>query len=164
MMNENAKFQALVNNGFLFKLYLIKWLPLAFIAGIAVNRLTNEQSITTVKYKWLTQNPFNSMYFACLAMAAEMSTGLLLLNGIYKSQPAISMLIIKNEAAYFKKAIGKIKFTCNDGSTVIETIKKAKLCSESFVVDLTATGVDEMGDTVASFVFSWSLKAKTRKV
>ncbi|MEO6903924.1 MAG: DUF4442 domain-containing protein [Bacteroidia bacterium] len=148
----------------MFKLYLLKRLPLAFIAGIAVTNLTNEQSITTVNYKWLTQNPFQSMYFACLAMAAEMSTGLLLLNGIYKSQPTISMLIVKNEAAYFKKAIGKIKFTCNDGLRVLETIKKAKESSESFVIDLTATGIDEVGDVVATFVFTWSLKAKAKKV
>ena len=125
-MNENNKFQTLVNNSFLFKLYLLKRLPLAFIAGIAVYKLTSEQSITTVKYKWLTQNPFHSMYFACLAMAAEMSTGLLLLNGVYKSQPAISMLIVKNKAAYYKKAIGKIKFTCDNGLTVLETVKKVK--------------------------------------
>jgi hypothetical protein len=163
-MNENNKFQTLVNNSFLFKLYLLKRLPLAFIAGIAVYKLTSEQSITTVKYKWLTQNPFHSMYFACLAMAAEMSTGLLLLNGVYKSQPAISMLIVKNKAAYYKKAIGKIKFTCDNGLTVLETVKKVKESTDSFIIDLTTTGIDETGDIVASFVFTWSLKAKTRKV
>ena len=163
MVNEN-KFQKLVNNHFLFRFYLLKNLPMAYIAGIRVNELTIERAITMVKFKWLTQNPFHSMYFACLAMAAEMSTGLLLLNGVYKSQPAISMLIIKNQAVYHKKATGKIRFTCNNGREIINIVKKAKESTENFLIDLNATGIDEAGDVVAEFVFTWSLKAKTKKV
>jgi hypothetical protein len=155
-----SKFQKLVNNRFLFRLYLLQRLPLAFIAGIKVKKLDNELSITTVKYKWLTQNPFRSMYFACLAMAAEMSTGLLIINGTYRSNPAISMLIISNQATYHKKAVGKITFTCSDGKYIAETVEKAKQTKEAYVVALRSVGVDETGDKVAEFVFSWSMKAK----
>jgi hypothetical protein len=155
-----SKFQKLVNNSFLFRLYLLQRLPLGFIAGIKVKKLDNEQAITTIKYKWLTQNPFRSMYFACLAMAAEMSTGLLVINGIYKSKPAISMLIISNHASYHKKAVGKITFTCNDGKRISEIVEKAKQTGEAYVIELHAVGVDEAGDKVAEFVFSWSVKAK----
>lgn len=155
-----SKFQKLANNGFLFRLYLLQRLPLAFIAGVKVKKLDEEQSITTVKYKWLTQNPFRSMYFACLAMAAEMSTGLLIINHTYQSNPAISMLIISNKASYLKKAVGKITFTCNDGKYIGEIVEKAKQTREAYVVELRAIGIDETGDCVAEFVFSWSMKAK----
>jgi hypothetical protein len=155
-----SKFQKLVNNSFLFRLYLLQRLPLAFIAGIQIKKLDEEQAITTVKYKWLTQNPFRSMYFACLAMAAEMSTGLLIINGTYQSNPAISMLIISNQAAYHKKAIGKISFTCSDGKYIAEIVEKTKQTKEAYVIELRSVGIDEAGDKVAEFVFSWSMKAK----
>jgi hypothetical protein len=49
----------------------------------------------------------NPPTFACLAMAAEMSTGVLAMAHVYKRKPAISMLVVKMEAEYFKKATGK---------------------------------------------------------
>jgi hypothetical protein len=158
---ETTKFQKLVNNPFLFRVYLLKKLPLAYIAGIRVTELSSEKAITTVKFSWLTQNPFRSMYFACLAMAAEMSTGLLVINGVYNSKPAISMLIVKNQALYFKKAIGKITFICADGNLVGEAVIKAKTTGESVEVDTTSIGKDETGDIVAEFIFTWSMKAKS---
>jgi hypothetical protein len=156
----HSKFQKLVNNRFLFRMYLLRFLPMAFIAGVRVNELSYENAITTIKFGWFTQNPFRSIYFACQAMAAEMSTGLLVMNSIYQSTPAISMLIVKNEAVYFKKAIGKITFTCNDGSRMNEFIVKTKNTGEGVVVDLTSIGIDETGEKVSEFIFTWSLKAK----
>lgn len=155
-----TKFQKLITNPFLFRLYLLKKLPLAFIAGIRVKELSDERAVTTVKYGWLTQNPFRSMYFACLSMAAEMSTGLLVLNGVYNSKPAVSMLIIKNQALYHKKAIGNITFTCSDGNLINTFIHRAKTTGESVLVDTTSIGKDEAGDVVAEFTFTWSMKAK----
>ncbi len=157
-----TKFQKLVNNSFLFRIYLLKSLPMAYIAGIRVKELSDSRAITTIKFGWLTQNPFRSMYFACQAMAAEMSTGLLLINGIYGSQPAVSMLIVKNSAVYFKKAVGKITFTCAEGGFVAETVADVKKFPEGRVIDLKSIGTDEQGDTVAEFTFTWSLKAKSK--
>ncbi len=158
----NSKFQKLVNNSFLFRIYLLKSLPMAYIAGVRVKELSNTKAITTIKFGWLTQNPFRSMYFACQAMAAEMSTGLLVLNAIYESTPAVSMLIVQNKATYFKKAIGKITFTCADGNHINEIIAKVKQGGEGITTDLKSIGVDEQGDTVAEFIFTWSLKAKSK--
>jgi hypothetical protein len=155
-----SKFQKLANNRFLFRLFLLQRLPLAFIAGIKVRKLDDVQAVTTVKYKWLTQNPFRSMYFACLAMAAEMSTGLLIINGTYQSNPVISMLIISNQAFYHKKAVGNITFTCSDGKHIATLVEKVKQTKEAVVVELRSVGIDESGDKVAEFVFSWSMKAK----
>ncbi len=154
------KFQKLVNNPFLFRLYLLRKLPLAYIAGLKVKELTDEKGIVTVKYRWLTQNPFQSMYFACLSMAAEMSTGLLVLNGVYNSNPPVSMLIIRNQAVFHKKAVGNITFICSDGARLIAAIEKAKLSGEGMEIDATSVGKDEEGNIVAEFIFTWSLKAK----
>jgi len=157
-----SKFQKLVNNSFLFRLYLLKSLPMAFVAGIRVKELSDSKAITTIKFGWLTQNPFRSMYFACQAMAAEMSTGILVMNAINNSSSAISMLIIKNKANYFKKAVGKITFICADGDLVSELIIKAKQSEEGVIADMKSIGIEESGDTVAEFVFTWSLKRKLK--
>ncbi len=135
---------------------------MAFLAGIRVKEFSDEKSILTIKFSWLTQNPFRSIYFACLAMAAEISTGLLVMNGIYKSSPAISMLVIKNQSVFLKKAVGKISFTCPDGKLIAEAVQKTKQSPEGVAVDLKSVGVDEAGDTVAEFIFTWSLKAKNK--
>jgi len=161
---STSKFQKLVNNNFLFRFYLLKSLPLAFVAGIRVKELINESCVTTVKYCWLTQNPFRSMYFACQTMAAEMSTGLLLINHIYKSTPRVSMLIVQNKAVYHKKAVGRITFVCLDGTAIFESINKAKSTSESVLIDTIAIGKDESGDIVAEFTFTWSVKIKNKNI
>ncbi|MDQ3048989.1 MAG: DUF4442 domain-containing protein [Bacteroidota bacterium] len=157
---KESKFQKLVNNRFLFRIYLLKSLPMAYIAGIRVSELTPEKAITTIKFSWLTQNPFRSMYFACQAMAAEMSTGLLVLNSVYGATPPISMLIIKNTAFFHKKAVGKITFSCMDGEKILQAISELKNQKEGIIMDVKSLGTDEQGDTVAEFIFTWSLKQK----
>lgn len=155
-----TKFQKLITNPFTFRLYLLNKLPLAFIAGLRVTTLTNEKAEVKVKYKWMTQNPFRSMYFAVLAMAAEMSTGVMVMNGIYDAKPAVSMLIVKNSAVYLKKAVGKITFTCNDGILIKNAIEKAQKSGEGIEIATTSVGKDEAGDVVAEFVFTWAVKVK----
>ena len=157
-----TKFQKQITNPFLFRLFLLKKLPLAYIAGLRIPELNNEKAVVTVKYGWLTTNPFRSMYFACLSMAAEMSTGVMVMNGIYDSTPPVSMLIVKNTASFHKKAVGKITFTCNDGKHIQNMVEKAKQTSDSVSVDTTSIGRDEQGDVVAEFVFTWSMKVKSK--
>jgi hypothetical protein len=161
-MNMENQFQKLVNKKFLFRLYLLQKLPMAFIAGIRVKQLDLNTGTTVIKYGWLTQNPFRSMYFACQSMAAEMSTGLLVLNHVYKSEPPVSMLIVKNSAEYHKKAVGTIIFHCKEGGLIREAINKTKETGEGQIIELRSTGTDEAGDIVAEFIFTWSLKVKSK--
>ena len=70
------------------------------------------------------------------------------------------MLVIKNQSFFLKKAVGKISFTCMDGQQIAEAIQQAKQNEEGSVIDVKSVGIDEAGDTVAEFIFTWSLKAK----
>ncbi|HIB29601.1 MAG TPA: thioesterase, partial [Candidatus Marinimicrobia bacterium] len=79
MNKEQNKFVKRVKSRFLFKLFTIAKLPLAFISGLKVLDLDENQCSTSVQYKYLNKNPFQSMYFAVLNMAAELSTGVLAL-------------------------------------------------------------------------------------
>jgi hypothetical protein len=138
-------------------------LPAAFFSGVKIREIDEERCVTSVPYKWLTQNPFRSTYFASLAMAAEMSTGTLALSNSYKRIPGISMLVTKMEAAYFKKATGTTYFTCDNGKEMTASIDEAALTGEAKKIIAKSTGTDKNGELVAEFLFTWSFKARTAK-
>ena len=111
-------FYQLANNRFKFQLFLLARLPAAYIAGVKIENCNEESCSVSVPFKWLTKNPFRSTYFACLSMAAEMSTGALAMANLYKRTPAASMLITSVESKYYKKATGKTTFICQDGRKI----------------------------------------------
>ena len=98
-----------------FHLYLFTKIPISWLAGVRLKELNDETCVTTVKFGWLNQNPFKSMFWAVQGMAAEFSTGFLCAEKIRKSGKKISMLVVKNEAEFTKKAVGRITFSCNQG-------------------------------------------------
>src|SRR5882757_9108082 len=120
-MNENtARFIQLMRHPFKFRMFMFAKLPSAYFAGVRIREIDERKCVVSIPYKWFTQNPFRSTYFACLAMAGELSTGALAMAHVYKRSPAVSMLIVKMEANYFKKATGLTTFTCNDGLHIKE--------------------------------------------
>jgi hypothetical protein len=141
-----------------FKLYLLTNLPAAFFAGLKVTSANMDSCMITVPYRWSTRNPFRSIYFACLAMAAEMSCGILAMANVYKSNPRVSMLVINMEAGFTKKAIGRTRFTCEDGKSIHEAVERAKATGEAQMVRTRSIGTLETGETVAEFFITWSFK------
>jgi hypothetical protein len=143
--------------------FLMVKLPAAFFCGVRLRLLENKKAVVVVKHSWINQNPFNSMYFAVQSMAAELSTGALLIKKIEESNQKISMLVTNHNGAFTKKATGLITFICNDGLLVDEQIKKAIETGEGQIVKLKSFGVDEVGDQVSEYEFEWSIKLKSIK-
>ena len=114
-----------------------------------------------VPYKWFSQNPFKSTYFACLSMAAEMSTGLLGLMHVHKRQPAVSMLVVKIEGNFIKKATGITVFTCEDGLAIKKTIEDAIFSNDGKIITTKSYGRNAGGEVVADFAITWSFKVKS---
>lgn len=158
-----SAFRALIMHPVKFWLYMLVKLPMGFLAGLKLTQLDPDKAVVQVKYKWLTQNPFGSMYFAVLSMAAEFSSGILYLANIYKSDPAISMLVVKMESHFYKKALGVITFTCSDGDAIIAMVQTAKETGEGVTLVSKSAGVNQNGEVVAAFFITWSLKAKADK-
>jgi hypothetical protein len=159
---QTLAFQKLVLSPVKFKLFLLAKLPMAYLAGLRVPYLSEDAASVTIHYKYLNKNPFKSIYFASLSMAAELSTGVLCMMHVYKSDPAVSMLVTHMEGDFTKKALGKITFTCQDGKRIQEAANHTKSTGEGVVVVATSIGTDENGDKVAEFRFTWSLKAKRK--
>ena len=100
------------------------------------------------------------MFWAAQGMAAEMSTGVLVMQEIEKSNRKVSMLVVHQESDFFKKATGKILFTCNGGNKIREAIEASIETGEGQVIILKSEGVNEDGVVVSNFQFQWSLKVK----
>jgi len=141
-------------------LFMLLKLPLAYIGGVRVKTLSEEQATVKITHKWMNQNPFKSMFWAAQGMAAEMSTGVLVMRAIADSKENVSMLVTHQEANFYKKATGKILFTCNGGNEISKAIKMSKINKEGQVVQLIAEGKNEDGVVVSKFNFEWSLKVK----
>jgi len=141
-------------------LFLFFKLPAAFWCGVRAKSISNETCTVTVSYSWRSQNPFNSIYFAVQAMAAELSTGALVMNHIRKSGQNISMLVLSNTAKYSKKATGKITFSCSDGNVVEAAINNAILTNEGQTISMHSVGRNEGGEQVSEMEFVWTIKTK----
>ncbi len=140
--------------------FLFFKLPSAFWSGVRVKDITATSCTASVKYRWFNQNPFNSMYFAVQAMAAELTTGALVMFHIKKSGKKISMLVANNKGNFTKKAKGRITFTCNDGHLIEEAINTAIATGEGQTFWMNSIGKDEAGDQVSHMEFEWSIKVK----
>ena len=140
--------------------FLFLKLPSAYWSGVRVKDITAISCTVTVTHRWVNQNPFNSMYFAVQAMAAELTTGALVMYHIKKSGKKISMLVANNKGNFTKKARGRITFTCNDGHLIEEAIAKAIATGEGQTFWMHSFGKDEAGDQVSHMEFEWSVKVK----
>jgi hypothetical protein len=144
-----------------FRMFLLSKLPSAYFSGVRVKSIDENKCEVTVPFKWFSQNPFRSTYFACLSMAAEMSTGALALGHLYKRKPTVSMLVVKTEGEYFKKAVDKTTFVCEAGSEIKKMIEEAIATDEARTIRAKTTGKNKAGELVAEFYITWSFKTKS---
>lgn len=136
-------------------------LPSAWLCGVRVKEINDGFCVVNVKHKWINQNPFKSMFWAVQGMAAEMSTGALVMSEVQRSGKKISMLVAQNNAVFTKKATGKITFICKDGALIRETINRAIETGEGQTCWMKAVGANKDGVEVSTFQFQWTVKLKS---
>jgi|SRR5580704_8669832 hypothetical protein len=164
-MNPNtAAFIKLVKHPIKFMIFLFSKLPSAFFSGLRIREIDQTKSIVSVPFKWFSQNPFGSTYFACLAMAAEMSTGILGLLHVYKRNPPVSMLVVDLRASFYKKAKDISIFTCEDGIKISDTVEKAINSKEGQTIVARSVGLNIAGELLAEFNITWSFKMKNLSI
>jgi len=136
-------------------------LPLAYFSGIRITTIDADRVEASVKLKWINQNPFRSMFWAVQGMAAELTTGVLLMREINAQKSSVSMLLVETKASFSKKAKGKIVFSCDESKSAKDLIKKAISTGDGQLHWFTSVGKDENGDEVSRFQFHWSVKSKS---
>ena len=142
-----------INRWMLFKL------PAAWLTGVKLTLIDESKCEVKVRFKWINQNPYRSMFWAVQAMAAELTTGMLLTKSIQDSNSDISMLLVSNKSSFYKKAVGKITFVCDEGEIAKQLINSTikNITSKAW---FKAKGYDEAGDQVSEFDFEWSCKKR----
>jgi len=143
-----------------FNKFLLFKLPSAYFTGVRLKSLSDTKAIVRVKHRWISQNPFNSLYYGVQAMAAELATGVLVIKKITESNKRISMLVTKQTAFFTKKGRGYVSFTCKDGAVINKAIENTIKTGEGQTILLKSQGLNEKGEQVSIFEFEWSLKLK----
>lgn len=142
----------------LFTLFALKHLPSMVFWGVRVKSLDADQCTVTLPYNSRSKNPFRSIYFSALFGAGELSTGMMV-QMLIQGNGKWSMLVVNAEGQFTKKAVGIIHLTCVQGQEIqnqLEVIKR----EGTGTFTLESIGVDEQGDEVGRYKFTWSLKYK----
>jgi Domain of unknown function (DUF4442) len=147
------------NSPFKLWFWLLYKLPGAWFMGVRLKSLTPERCEMTLPYGWRSQNPFNSIYFAAQAAAAEFSTGAIATLAL-TGQGRISMLVSHFESTYTKKATSKTTFVCTQGAELFAVVEKAIQTKEAQTLVMTSVGTQETGEVVSITKITWSFKAK----
>ena len=135
-------------------------LPSAWWSGVRVVKITPVTCEVKVHLLWINKNPFNSMFWAIQGMAAELSTGVLIMQEAKDLDIKISMLVINNKANFTKKAKGKLVFSCRPNDLIKNTFQNLLETKNPQTLWLQSRGIDEKGDTVSTFDFEWTLLLK----
>jgi len=153
-------FKQIITHPIKFRFFLFQKLPAAFFTGLRIHYFDADKCIVRIRYSWFSMNPFKSIYFAVEAMAAEMCSGMLAFGQVYQRTPKVSMLVVKMEVSFVKKATGIILFTCEDGTAIQNTINEAISTKEGKILVSKSIGRNQLNEVVAEFNITWSFKAK----
>jgi len=159
-MKSPNKIQSLANNRFKMKLFLLWKLPLAFLARLRIEQMNMEEASVSLPYNYLNKNPFRSIYFAAMSMAAELSTGILAMAQVKKQGIHISMLVLDMRAEFVKKATTRITFSCQQGMEIEKAIAQSVTENEGKTIEVMSEGLNTQGELVARFFFTWTFKPK----
>jgi len=135
-------------------------LPSVWWCGIRVKKIEEAYCEARVVHRWINQNPFQSMFWAVQGMAAELTTGVLIMQAIHESNRKISMLVLNNRANFTKKARGMISFSCDSEQKIAVAMKELTSSQKPQTLWLTSKGIDYNGDVVSTFEFEWTLLLK----
>jgi hypothetical protein len=142
------------------RIFFWKKLPMALLGRVRLVELNEEKAVATVPFNRRNINPFSSMYFAVQSMAAELSTAAPAMLALKGLDANVALIIVKNEAFYYKKATSKITFTCTDYKKYADALAQLKNAGDTAEVTAIAKGTNEHGVEVSEFRFTWSFKKR----
>jgi hypothetical protein len=145
----------------LLRAYFLAKMPLGAMAGLRIEVLDGKRCEATVPYNWATKNPFGTIYFAALAMAAELScAGLALMAARGASEP-VSVFPVGISGQFVKRALSKTTFTCTEGDVLFAAVNEALRTGEGVTRTVSTTGRMADGTVVSTFELTWSFKKKS---
>ena len=138
------------------RLWMVTKLPMGLLSGMYIRSLDEEQCIVVLRERWWITNPFGSVFWAVMGMAAELSTGALVYAHLQGS--GVRFILVGMEAQFFKKVKGKSYYFCQTGSEVLRSVGQIVNPNDSNVVIMPVSAKDEDGSLLAEFSFRWQLR------
>lgn len=154
------KLRARISNPVFLWFWMLGKLPSALFCGLRLRALDEVGCSVSVPYGWRSQNPFRSTYFAAQAMAAELSTGAVVLLAAEDAEVPFSTLIVDIHGTFGKKATSLVTFRCTSAAEIFAAVREAKATGEARVVVVETVGTMADGAETSRFRFTWSVKPK----
>ena len=139
--------------------WMLRRLPMGLISGMHIISLDEESCNVELKDRWWIRNPFGSVFWAVMSMAAELSTGALVL--AYTQSAGIQFILVGFEAKFLKKAKGKSFYFCHAGKEVARSISNITNTTAPSIIILPVLAQDESGQLLAEFKCYWQLRRPT---
>jgi hypothetical protein len=152
----NHKLAANLLNPWKLRAWMLRHLPMGFASGMVVEALDERSCRVMLKDRFWIRNPFGSVFWAVMGMAAEMSTGTLLY--AWLSGTNIKFILIAAEGRFLKKLRGKSCYFCHSGQEVLRSIESLQNTGDTRTVVMPVSAKDKNDQIVAEFQFTWSLK------
>ena len=134
--------------------------PMLFLMRPVVHSLDEKHAEISIRLGYFTKNHFKSMYAGVLVAGADLGCGLLAMEIAKKNRGKILLLFKDIQASFYKRAMGRTLFVCNDGELISQAVLKAIRSGErqNLIVAVKAFCPDISQELVAEFKMILSLK------
>jgi hypothetical protein len=137
------------------RLWMLTHLPMGFLTGMRIQSLDEQGCVVVLKERWWIRNPFGSVFWAVMGMAAELSTGALIY--VYAGKE-VKFILVGMEGTFFKKAKGKSYYFCQAGSEVQRNIEQLRNAGDTGEVIMPVLVKDAGDQLLAGFSYRWQLR------
>jgi len=155
-MSFNKKLARQLINPWKLRMWMLRRLPMGLFSGMVIESLDENGCKVMLKDRFWIHNPFGSVFWAVMGMAAELSTGALVY--AYVSGTNTLYILTSVQGEFLKKVRGKSFYFCPSGQDVLRSLNSLKNPGDTCTVILPVTAYDQVGQPVAEFKFYWQLR------
>lgn len=149
-----------IRNTLYLRYFGLTRIPLLFYVRPSVVEKSARRVVIRIPLKRRTKNHHGSMYFAALAMGADVAVGLLAVELIGRQDKKISFIFKDFNAEFYRRATADVHFSCDQGEAIAELVENAISSTQRVELPLIAiaTVPAENDEPVARFRLTLSLK------
>lgn len=138
------------------RLWMLRSLPMALPVGLAIESIDERHCRVRLPYRPWLRNPFRSLFWAVMGMAAELCSGALVY--AYASGTGCKFILAGMSGRFHRKVTGKSYYICEAGDVIRQHLQTLTPLADT-TIDLPVVVRDTSGEIVADFVFTWQLRA-----
>jgi acyl-coenzyme A thioesterase PaaI-like protein len=136
------------------------YIPMIGYVRPKLERIDENTAVLSIRLRRRTKNHLKSMYFGALAVGADVTAGLHAFYFCEKLGVKPSFAFKSMKADFHKRAMGTVRFTCNEGQQVKQVVETAIATGERQNAFVHVEACTEDGEVVAVFEMEISVKVK----